>query len=72
MNARFDVECGSHVRDAVSQIVDNTNHYVSGYCKETREKLQYLEEAFKSEFRQGKYGQTALPGILAAINKKVD
>lgn len=72
LNARFDVECGSNVKDAVSEILANTSEYVSMSCKETIEKMPFLEEVFKSEFRQGKKGRNALPGIIDAISEKVD
>lgn len=59
------------MRDAISEIIDNTE-YMPPFCKETTEKLPFLEEVFKTEFRQGKRGRDALPGIVEAITKKVD
>lgn len=70
MNAKFDVECGNDVRDAVAEILNTLD--MSQYCKEFRSEVFYLESAFKSEFRQGNYGQAALPGIFEAIIKEED
>lgn len=70
MNAKFDVECGNDVRDAVAEILNALD--MSQYCKEFRSEVFYLESAFKSEFRRGNYGQAALPGIFEAIIKEED
>lgn len=70
-NAKFDVECGNDVRDAIAQILEEV-HYVRPYCKQRRSALLYFEAAFKSEFRRGNYGRTALPGIFEAISKQRD
>ena len=71
LTGRFDVECGSDVKNAISEILDHTD-YIRPFCREVKNELSYFQEAFVSEFRKGKYGQAAVPGILEAISNKID
>ena len=71
VTGRFDVECGNDVKNAISEILDHTG-YMHPSCREVKNELSHFQEAFISEFRKGKHGQAAVPGILESIAKKLD